>query len=77
METDQSTTDLFHAIVDKANLKQNVYDNTYKTFAIFKSVIKQLSKEFQDSKQYKNSDITFEHKNRGEFEWSLNLPATS
>ncbi|HZK08092.1 MAG TPA: hypothetical protein VFC92_07810 [Bacteroidales bacterium] len=71
METDQSTTDLFHAIVDKANLKQNVYDNTYKTFAIFKSVIKQLSKEFQDSKQYKNSDITFEHKNRGEFEVEL------
>ena len=71
METDQPTSDLFHAIVDKANLKQNVYDNTYKTFVIFKSVIKQLAKEFQDSKHYKSSNVTFEYKNRGEFEVEL------
>ncbi|MCK9269967.1 MAG: hypothetical protein RBR47_14170 [Bacteroidales bacterium] len=71
METDQLTTDLFRAIFEKASLKQNVYDNTYKTFSVFKSVIKQLAKEFQESKLYKNSNITFEYKNRGEFEVEL------
>jgi hypothetical protein len=71
METDQPTSDLFHAIVDKANLKQNVYDNTYKTFVTFKSVIKHLAKEFQESKLYKSSNVTFEYKNRGEFEVEL------
>ncbi|NCA84007.1 MAG: hypothetical protein EOM83_00355 [Clostridia bacterium] len=71
MEPDQLTSDLFQAIIAKNTLKQSVYNNTYQTFAIFKSIIKQLAKEFQDSKLYKSSNVTFEYKNRGEFEVEL------
>jgi len=71
METSQDTQDLFSSIVNKATLKQKVYRHTYDTFSSFKSVIKKLVKEYQNSEAYGNSHIPFEYKNRGEFEVEL------
>ncbi|MCF8365462.1 MAG: hypothetical protein K9H16_06755 [Bacteroidales bacterium] len=71
MKTDHNTLDLFNAIVDKASIKQEVYRHTYDTFNNFKSVIKQLVREYQMADLQKKTQIPFEYKNRGEFEVEL------
>ncbi len=71
MTTKNEIGDLFSSIVNKATLKQKVYQYTYETFGNFKSIIKQLAREYQNSEAHKNTNIPFEHKNRGEFEVEL------
>jgi hypothetical protein len=71
MKNSTDTPDLFKSIVAKASLKQEVYRHTYDTFSSFKSVIKQLVREYQDSEPNKKTNIPFEYKNRGEFEVEL------
>jgi len=71
MEVNNSTHELFQSIKEKALLKQTVYRNTYDTFTLFKSVIKQLVKEYQLSTVKTAPLIPFEYKNRGEFEVEL------
>lgn len=65
------TNELFNSIVKKSSIKQEVYHHTYDTFNNFKRVIKQLVKEYHNSDAHKESQISFEYKNRGEFEVEL------
>lgn len=71
MSKNEETRPLFEAIVAKATLKQRVYQHTYDTFTKFKSVIKELVKDYQDTIITGTRNIPFEYKNRGEFEVEL------
>jgi hypothetical protein len=71
MENTDQNTKLFETIIQKASLKQQVYQNTYEAFNKIKKAIRRLVKEYQE--KYADSDryIPFEYKNRGEFEVEL------
>jgi len=71
MENNAETNSLFTSIIAKASLKQDVYQNTYNTFTKFKTVIKNLVKEYQEADIKSTRNIPFEYKNRGEFEVEL------
>lgn len=71
MENSDNSNALFQSIIAKASLKQEVYQNTYSTFGKFKTVIKNLVKEFQETGTKSGRSIPFESKNRGEFEVEL------
>lgn len=71
MENVNDNNPLFQSIIAKASLKQDVYQNTYTTFNKFKSVIKNLVREYQDAENKSSRNIPFEYKNRGEFEVEL------
>lgn len=63
--------ELFKMLTSKGILKQEVYANTYNTFSKFKTVIKEIVKEYQESDIRLEKPIPFEYKNRGEFEVEL------
>nr|NQU89316.1 hypothetical protein [Bacteroidota bacterium] len=65
------TNELFSKIIRKATLKNDVYHNTYKTFHKFKTVIKEIVREYQETDFKPKRAIPFEYKNRGEFEVEL------
>lgn len=71
MQKKSDDLELFGSIANKAILKQQVYTNTYDTFSCFKSVIRELVREYQKSNEHQNSQIPFEYRNRGEFEVEL------
>lgn len=71
MSTNPENRELFDSIINKATLKQDVYHNTYETFNQFKTGIKELVREFQNTEIQSKRTIPFEYKNRGEFEVEL------
>jgi len=71
MTNKPDSDDLFKLIILKGSLKQEVYSNTYNTFSKFKSVIKEIVKEYQASDHQTGKPIPFEYRNRGEFEVEL------
>jgi hypothetical protein len=71
MKKKSDSEELFQEITSKGSLKQEVYTNTYNTFRKFKSVIKEIVKEYQASDQKVRKPIPFEYRNRGEFEVEL------
>ena len=73
MNENPENRELFDSIVNKASLKQDVYYNTYETFNQFKTGIKELVREFQNTEFQSKRIIPFEYKNRGEFEVELKL----
>ncbi|OYT13554.1 MAG: hypothetical protein B6I19_04655 [Bacteroidetes bacterium 4572_114] len=71
MEKKSDSSELFKMLTAKGILKQEVYANTYNTFSKFKTVIKEIVKEYQESDIRPKKPIPFEYKNRGEFEVEL------
>jgi hypothetical protein len=63
--------ELFDTLRHKACLKQDVYQNTFKTFNLFKNSIKQLVKEYHEAGGKSKHTIPFEARNRGNFEIEL------
>ncbi len=61
---------LFNKIISKSSLKQQVYRNTFDSFALFQDVIEQMDAEYKE--YIKNDDseteIPFESKTKGDFE---------
>lgn len=62
---------LFETFIQKATLKQKVYENTLTTFNLFKEAVKKTAANFH--KQIKNTEasIPFEYKVKGDFEIEL------
>jgi hypothetical protein len=71
MKNKPDSEEVFKMLIAKGNLKQQVYSNTYNTFAKFKTEIKNIVKEYQESQLKTDKPIPFEYKNRGEFEVEL------
>ena len=71
MKNKPDSEEVFRMLIAKGNLKQQVYSNTYNTFAKFKTEIKNIVKEYQESHLKTDKPIPFEYKNRGEFEVEL------
>ncbi|MBI9034945.1 MAG: hypothetical protein JEZ03_10790 [Bacteroidales bacterium] len=68
--TEENKT-LFNQIIDKAALKRKVYHTTFDTFNKFKTQAIKLNKEYQEHDLKVNSEIPFEFKDKGEFEFQL------
>ena len=71
MKNNSGTDELFKMLIAKGHLKQEVYSNTYNTFIKFKTIIKEIVKEYKESEFQQGKPIPFEYKNRGEFEVEL------
>ncbi len=67
----ESKKELFSTLAHKACLKQDVYQNTYKTFEMFKQGISNLAKDFQNENINAKHEIPFEFRKRGDFEIEL------
>jgi len=66
----QKQQDLFSRIYDKSNLKQSVYQNTFKSFDLLRSILKEIEKNYSKFSKIKdkNEKLNFEVKTKGEFE---------
>jgi hypothetical protein len=71
MKNNSDSGELFKMLIAKGNLKQEVYTHTYNTFTKFKTIIKEIVKEYKESELLPGKPIPFEYKNRGEFEVEL------
>jgi len=71
MKQKSDSSELFQQIVSKGSLKQKVYSNTYTTFHKFKTIIKEIVKEYKATETQDSKPIPFEYRNRGEFEVEL------
>jgi hypothetical protein len=71
MKQKSDSEELFNLIISKGSLKQEVYANTYNTFHKFKTIIKEIVKEYQVIERQVEKPIPFEYRNRGEFEVEL------
>jgi len=68
MESNQ----LYQFILDKSNLKQDIYQLTFKAFNEFKRLAAKMVTEFQDFAVDKNGQkIPFEFKDKGDMEFEL------
>jgi len=69
----QSITEkeLFSQLRHKALLKQAVYNNTYNTFREFKSVIRNLTDQYQNEIEISGQKVNFEYRDKGEFQVEL------
>ena len=65
-----SNQDLFKTLVNKASLKQDIYDKTLEGLRLFKRVLDQMNSDFQQSEVQSDNGrkITFENKYSGDFE---------
>lgn len=62
---------LSEALVKKARLKQKVYNNTLKTFQLFKTAIKDSVRDHHKKYPREESNIPFEYKDKGDFELEM------
>ncbi len=64
---------LFDKLIEKSELKQTVYHNTYGSFKVFKEVIEQMKLKYHHYVQTKKTkfEVPFELKTGGEFEIEL------
>lgn len=68
---EENKEELYKQLVHKACLKQDVYQNTLKTFKFFKNAITSVEKDFHHTIKKTKHNIPFEHRNRGDFEVEL------
>ena len=71
MKPENKTLQLFDALVDKATLKQVVYQNTLSTLNILKKSMRELSDKYDKLDSEKSKKIPFVFKDKGEFEAEL------
>ena len=71
MSPDTKTRELFQALVSKATLKQNVYQNTLNTLKLLKEGIVSLSEIYYKMDSEEAKKIPFTYKDRSEFEAEL------
>ena len=69
--TNQQNELLFNELVAKANIKQDVYQNTVEAFNMFKEGIKNTIDRFRERPQDGKHEIPFEFQKRGDFEIEL------
>ncbi len=66
--TEAKDDGLLNDLIVKANLKQDVYQNTVTTFNLLKEEIKSTIDGFREKAQNSKHDIPFEFRKRGDFE---------
>ncbi len=66
--TEKQSEELFNDLIAKANLKQDVYQNTLQTFNMFKEGIKKTIDSLREKAQNGKHEIPFEFRKRGDFE---------
>ena len=75
MSTNQKPDEkeLFDKLIQKSELKQAVYQNTFESFKIFKKIIEQMSHNYRNHTKAKKGKfkIPFELKSKSEFEVEL------
>lgn len=71
MENENVQPDLFDALRDKALLKQEVYNKTFSTFNLFKTVVMEMVTAYKNRYNSSKPAIAFEFEDRGEFELEL------
>ena len=67
----ENTSDLFKVLIKKGNLKQQVYQNTFNAFELFKQSIRDLESEYHSASSKDPQAIPFTHQERGDFEAHL------
>lgn len=71
MENENVQPDLFTALRDKALLKQEVYNKTFSTFNLLKTVVMEMVTAYKNRYNSSKPAIAFEFEDRGEFELEL------
>ncbi|MBU1011764.1 MAG: hypothetical protein KKG99_02055 [Bacteroidetes bacterium] len=66
--TEQQNEKLFEDLIAKANLKQDVYQNTLKVFNMFKEGVKNTLDSLRERSVSGKHEIPFEFKKRGDFD---------
>jgi len=66
--TEQQNEDLYKDLIAKANLKQDVYQNTLEVFNMFKEGVKNTIDSLRERSVDGKHEIPFEFKKRGDFE---------
>ncbi|PKP31404.1 MAG: hypothetical protein CVU00_12800 [Bacteroidetes bacterium HGW-Bacteroidetes-17] len=66
--TEQQNEELFKDLIAKANLKQDVYQNTLAVFNMFKEGVKNTIDSLREKSVNGKHEIPFEFKKRGDFE---------
>ena len=67
----ENNHDLFKVLIKKGNLKQQVYQNTFKAFQLLKQGIRDLEAEYHKNYSKDPLAIPFVHQERGDFETHL------
>ncbi|MEZ5082094.1 MAG: hypothetical protein R2750_01375 [Bacteroidales bacterium] len=71
MNSEKKTQQLFDVLVEKATLKQVVYQNTLSTLNILKKSMRELTDKYDKLDSEKSKKIPFVFKDKGEFEAEL------
>lgn len=71
MKSQQKTEDLFKSMVQKASLKQDVYENTLNGLKLMKNTMKGLTLKYAGMEMKESEKVPFVYKDRGEFEAEL------
>ncbi len=67
----KSREEILKIFTEKASMKQQVFKNTYETMVMLKSVLEELTQEYNDKLKNENDKIWLKYKDRGRFETSL------
>ena len=68
MATSERRQKLFTSLVEKGALKQEVFQQTYESFLLFKDVLKELTEDYTNNLQNDELDIPVEFSEKGQFE---------
>ncbi len=71
MKNNTNKLNLFENVLNKAILKQNVYDKTLEASKLFKEVIIEIVDEFKKKMPSKETHISFEYRDKDVFEMEL------
>jgi hypothetical protein len=71
MKDENKTNELFKSLVEKATLKQDVYQNTHSTLKLLKGAMKTLVEKYNKLESKDSKKIPFIYRNRSEFEAEL------
>ena len=71
MNPSQKQIDLFHAVANKAGLKQEVYAKTLEVFTVFKKLSESIASDYHQVIKQTRYPIPFECKDHGQFEFEL------
>lgn len=62
---------LFTSLVEKGTLKQKAFQQTYESFQLFKSVLHELTENYEEAEIESEIDIPVEYAEKGQFEIQL------
>ncbi|MFA5649259.1 MAG: hypothetical protein WC951_13270 [Bacteroidales bacterium] len=72
-ETKSAQTLIVDTLVEKSGMKQKVYENTFETFNIIKSVLHELAIELNGDIKNTDKKIRLEYRDRGKFEAEIRI----